>query len=109
MFQGRTKKIPITDDAHFNYILHYIHLNPLDYLPGAERWRNVGNIHDAKAAIAYLTDYRWSSFRDYVGIKNFPSLLTTSLFSEVFPNYRDVITRFLQDREREDIPNLWLE
>ena len=29
LFQGRTKKILIASDAHFLYILHYIHLNPV--------------------------------------------------------------------------------
>src|SRR3989338_6979838 len=41
LFQGRTKKIHINSDAHFLHILHYIHLNPLDFLKGAEGWRSL--------------------------------------------------------------------
>src|SRR3989344_4293942 len=86
LFQGRTKKIPILRDQQFNYILHYIHLNPLDYLKGAEDWRirMKGKIGNAKAALEYLKKYRWSSYLDYLGEKNFPSVATTGFFKEVF-------------------------
>ena len=48
LFQGNTKKILIARQEHFLYILHYIHLNSLDYLPGAKKWRerDKGTISD---------------------------------------------------------------
>lgn len=83
LFSGRTKKVRIERQAHFLYILHYIHLNPLDYLFGAEKWRerDAGTLLDFAAAAAHLRKYRWSSYLDYIGVRNFPSVLTTSLFS----------------------------
>ena len=53
LFQGRTKKIRIASDAHFLHILHYIHLNPLDFLKGSENWRYF-QIRDAHEAMKYL-------------------------------------------------------
>lgn len=110
LFQGRTKKILIEHDAHFNYILHYIHLNPLDYLPGAEEWRvrNHAGIRNATDALSYLEQYRWSSYLDYAGEKNFPSILTTSLFRDALGRYSDSLRDYLEDAET-DIGLLRLE
>lgn len=101
LFQGRTKKVLITQHAHFLYILHYLHLNPLDYLKGAEKWRerSRGGIKDAKRVLSYLDSYRWSSYLDYVGKKNFPSILTTSLFQEKSGDYASELRSYLRDSE----------
>src|SRR3989344_2215334 len=56
LFQGRTKKVPVRRDAHFLYILHYIHLNPLDYLESGKEWRvrDRGGIRNMQAVIDHL-------------------------------------------------------
>jgi putative transposase len=101
LFQGRTKKIPINQEAHFLYILHYVHLNPLDYLNGAQQWRmrSKSSIKSARTALAYLDTYRWSSYLDYAGQKNFPSILTTSLFSDAQGTYGHELREFISDAE----------
>jgi len=111
LFQGRTKKVLIERDAHFLYILHYIHLNPLDYLKGAERWRvrNKSGVKSTKEALEYLDSYRWSSYQDYAGEKNFPSILTTSLFKGALGNYPRALTEYLRDAESDFDPHLQLE
>ncbi|OGG53807.1 hypothetical protein A3H16_03465 [Candidatus Kaiserbacteria bacterium RIFCSPLOWO2_12_FULL_53_8] len=81
LFQGRTKKILVNSDAYFMHILNYVHFNPLDYLTGARNWRQ-RSLGKPPRAHEYLMKYRWSSYRDYCGQKNFPSLLTTELFGE---------------------------
>lgn len=103
LFQGKTKKVRIESDAHFLYVLHYIHLNPLDYLPGAKKWRerDKGDIRNVAESISYLKKYRWSSFLDYCGVKNFPSLITTELFKDVFGNYERDIHEYLADHAEE--------
>ena len=104
LFQGRTKKILIEREAHFLYILHYIHLNPLDYLKGAEGWRvrSKSRIRNTDEALEYLDTYRWSSYLDYNGKKNFPSILTTSLFKKTLDNPREAIKEYLHDIEHDD-------
>ncbi len=103
LFQGRTKKIHIERDAHFNYILHYIHLNPLDYFPGAGLWRERSHagINDVRGALEYLDQYRWSSYLDYTNRRNFPSILTTSLFKDVLGNYLHSLRDYLADAETD--------
>src|SRR3989344_5591657 len=69
LFQGRTKKVLIRSDPHFSYILHYIHLNPLDFLVGSKEWRE-RRIGSAARALAHLEKYQWSSYLDYCGEQN---------------------------------------
>ena len=90
--------------------MHYIHLNPLDYLPGAELWRERGHagISNARKALGYLGQYRWSSYLNYAGKKNFPSILTTSLFKEALGNYDLSLREYLSDAEA-DLAALRLE
>lgn len=109
LFQGRTKKVLIEREGHFLYVLHYIHLNPLDYLAGTTRWRerDKSTIKSVREALDYLDGYRWSSYLDYCGKKNFPSVLTKDLFGNVFSNYPNEVGKYLEDTETPS--NLVLE
>lgn len=108
LFQGRTKKVLINSDAHFLHILHYIHLNPLDFASQTKEWRS-GHISGAWRAIAHLDSYRWSSYLDYCGKKNFPSILTTALFQDVFSDIEKKTKEYLQDIDIESVRHLVLE
>jgi putative transposase len=85
LWQGKYRKVLIERDAHFLYIPFYIHLNPLDYV--APEWRD-GKVKNVHKALESLLKYRWSSHLDYLGIRNFPSLLR-----------RDVLGQFLGTRK----------
>lgn len=108
LFAGRTKKIRITSDAHFLHILHYIHLNPLDLLKGAASWRTL-EIRDSKQALMHLETYRWSSYLDYCGRKNFPSIITKELFGDIFKNYKKTIASYMRDIEISSLKPFLLE
>lgn len=72
LWQGKYKKIQVTKDSHFSHLPFYIHCNPLDlFLP---EWRK-GDIQDTSSALDFLQNYRWSSHLDYLGIKNFLSVI----------------------------------
>ena len=111
VFQGKTKKILIGNEAHFLYILHYLHLNPLDYLTGATKWRerDKNDIKNAKEALKYLDGYRWSSYLDYCDKKNFPSILTKNLFGGMFDNYQETVEEYLKAAEASSTIDLVLE
>lgn len=96
LFQGKTKKKHIDNDAYFLYILHYIHLNPLDYLKNASEWRT-RKITNSAHVIEYLEKYRWSSFQDYCGGHNFPAIISTELFNDVFRNYKKELLSYVRD------------
>lgn len=109
LFQGRTKKILIEREAHFLHILNYIHFNILDTLPLTSDWRAL-KIKDATLAMKHLENFRWSSYLDYIGTRNFPSILTTSLFQDVYQNnYKQQAARYLEDIELDTIQHLILE
>ncbi len=108
LFQGRTKKILINTDAHFLHILNYIHANPLDLSRDGKGWREK-KMTSAAAALQNLEKYRWSSYLDYTGVHNFPSVLTTELFSDVFKDYKKEISSFLQSNEARSIKGYRLE
>ena len=102
LFQGKTKRVLIERESHFLYILHYVHLNPLDYLAGATEWRerDKSTIKNVQEALKYLNGYRWSSYLDYCGTKNFPSLLTNNLFRGALDgDYREIIKDYLKNVE----------
>lgn len=105
LFQGNTKKILIARQEHFLYILHYLHLNSLDYLPGAKKWRerDKGALSDIPKVLEYLRDYRWGSYLDYCGTRNFPSILTKSLFSKALDSdYSSALKEYLNDRNADE-------
>ncbi len=77
LYQGRTKKVLIERDAHFLWILNYIHLNPLDFMRTAGDWRAQCLVSEKKA-LEYLEGYRWSSYRDYLGEGEFAPILAGS-------------------------------
>lgn len=111
LFQGKTKKILIENHAHFLYILHYLHLNPLDYLSGTAKWRerDRSSIKNADEALKYLSEYRWSSYLDYCGKKNLPSILTKDFFGNAFGNYQKAIKKYLKDAEISPVTDSTLE
>ncbi len=98
LFQGKTKKILIESDGHYLHILNYIHLNPLDTLHSAAKWRT-GNIDNSAAALKHLAKYRWSSLHDYRKDDGAIGLTEMSLFSGTFPNYKGSIQTYLKDIE----------
>lgn len=111
LFQGRTKKVLIEDNSQFLYILHYVHLNALDLLEGARNWRvrDKDGIRNARIALEHLEKYRWSSYQDYIGKKNFPSIVTTRFFNEALGNYARAVSEYLHDAEAEGLTEVTLE
>ncbi len=83
LFQGNTKIIKIKQNAHLLHLPFYIHLNPLDlFQPG---WKENG-IKNIKGAIRFIEEYRWSNYRDIIGIGNgeFTDATNRELFFKVF-------------------------
>ncbi len=97
LWQGKYRKALIERDAHFLYIPFYIHLNPLDYV--APEWRR-GEVRDAHKALQTLLDYRWSSHLDYLGIRNFPSILRFDVLKPLLgiqKDYEEIIADIIRN------------
>jgi len=101
LFQGRTKIIQIKKDAHLLYLPFYIHLNPLDlFQPG---WKENG-IKDVKAAMKFLGEYRWSNYRDIIGVGNgeFADVANKELFFEMFQTNPKKYKKDLEEWIKDD-------
>lgn len=83
LFQGKFKSVNLNNNAHFLYLPIYIHLNPLDF--NFSEWRE-GKIKNYKKAVDFLENYKWSSYVDYIGKKNFPSILSRDFLLDRFDN-----------------------
>ncbi len=108
LFQGRTKKVHVSSNAYFLHILNYVHFNPLDYFPTGRTWRT-RNLENPARAHDYLMKYRWSSYPDYCGKRNFPSILTTELFGEEPRKFRRRIFDYAGVEHATIPPELILE
>ena len=97
LFQGPYKHISVTNETHFLHLPFYVHFNPLDL--SYPEWRE-NKISNPKKALEFLKSYRWSSHLDYLGIKNFPSVLNMKPLMEIFGNnkdYQKLVENYLKD------------
>lgn len=95
LFQGSYKLKEIGNEQYLAYLSKYIHLNPLEIIE--PDWQASG-IKDWKKANEFLENYKWSSYPDYIGIKNFPSVLNKDILGRYHPShegYKSFINSFL--------------
>jgi len=109
LFQGTYKAILVNQEAHFIHLPYYIHFNPLDLK--FPEWRD-REIKNYKQAMKFLENYRWSSFLDYIGKKNFPSVTQREFLNEFFEgpeNYKKDAMKWLKEMDLEEIEDFTLE
>lgn len=71
VFQDAFKSVRVENDRQLMTVFNYIHVNPISLCePG---WKEKG-IGDINKSIEFLENYKWSSYQDYIGKKNFPSV-----------------------------------
>ncbi len=85
LFQGKFKAEHLYNESHFLHLPHYIHTNPLKVN------------YRGRTSIEFLMDYRWSSFPDYAGKDNFPSITNRDFLLEVFGENEGII-KYTTDR-----------
>lgn len=101
LFQGRFKAILVDKDEYFLPLSGYIHANPIELIePG---WKENG-IKNSTKVQNFLQKYRWSSYLDCIGIKNFPSVLNSAFLMDYFENKKDyqkyLLTYLSRDLEK---------
>lgn len=109
LFEGRYKSVPIENETHFVHIPYYIHLNPLDLC--APEWRE-RKMNNPSKAINFLENYRWSSYLDYIGKPNFPSVTARSFLIKFFEspgNYKKETIEWVRDMNPAEIGEVTLE
>ncbi len=109
LFQGKYKAECVKNDRHFLHLPYYIHANPLDLV--MPEWKEK-EMKNHKQAIRFLETYRWSSFLDYVGVRNFPSVTQREFLLELAggtQQYKHNLAHWLKEIELEDIRPLLIE
>lgn len=80
LFQGKFKIVQVVKEPHFLFLPYYIHLNPLD-LEFYDKEK--AKIKNEEEMISFIENYRWSSLLDYIGKKNFPSLIDKGFLKNI--------------------------
>ncbi len=87
LFEGRFKAEHLDKDTYLKYIFSYIHLNPIKLID--REWKEKG-IKNKKKALEYLSNYKYSSYLDYLGeIRIQNKILNREAFPNYFPTRRE--------------------
>ncbi len=110
LFQDKFKEVHIEDDRQLRTAFVYIHTNPVALIfPG---WKEKG-ITSVKKAATFIEKYRWSSYSDYLGKKNFPSVTSREFMKQVMgepKDCRDFVNDWLKfKRELADLDYVGIE
>lgn len=99
LFQSTFKAKIIESDEYILHLSRYIHLNPIDIIKSS--WKEEGILSSEWDEInKFLEKYKWSSYLDYIGIKNFPSVINKDFLNEQFLDsikYKEFISSFVID------------
>jgi len=96
LFEGRFKAKHVDDDNYLKYLYAYIHLNPIKNMDNKWSEGRISNVNKSKQ---YLSDYKYSSYSDYIGGDRVESKI---LKPEAFPDY------FSEKQEFEVFLEEWL-
>ena len=81
LFQGRYKAVHIKNEDQLRTAFVYVHTNPVELKePSWKEWK----VKDGLAALTHLEKYRWSSYRDYIGMPTFPAVTQRTFFTDFF-------------------------
>ncbi len=71
LFQRRFQAVHIGTNEQLKTVFVYIHTNGISLIE--PKWKEKG-IKNSEKVIKFLENYKWSSYSDYIGKKNFPSV-----------------------------------
>lgn len=76
----RFQAIHIKDENQLKVVFVYIHTNPISLV--VPKWKEKG-IENPVKVIQFLENYKWSSYLDYIGKNNFPSVIKKDFFLKI--------------------------
>jgi len=103
LFQGKFKAKIVRKDEYLLHLVDYIHLNPAEII--RPKWKDgeTGNLGEIKN---FLQNYRWSSFLDYIGKKNFPSITQRNFLLNFFSDIQDYEKEFFSQFQKIDLEKI---
>jgi len=88
LFQGKFKAQHADSDRYLSYLVSYVHLNPIKLIE--PHWKEVG-IKNMPKAEEYLEQFRYSSFRDYIGHTRMENVIISK---DSLPKYCESVGEF---------------
>ena len=85
LFLGRFRAVHIKTNEQLKTVFVYIHTNGISLIE--PKWKEKG-ISNVKKVIKFLENYKWSSYPDYLGKKNFPSVTKRDFLLKVMGGKR---------------------
>lgn len=85
-FQGRFVSVHMENDTQLKTVFAYIHTNPISLIEAGWKERKIS---DFEKATEFIKNYKWSSYGDYLGIKNFPSLTDRDLMLKIIGGQKE--------------------
>lgn len=80
VFQNRFFSVRIKNEEQLKIVFVYIHTNPISLIE--PNWKEKG-IKNPEEVMKFLENYKWSSYLDYIGKRNFPSVSERDFLSQV--------------------------
>ena len=106
LFQGRFRAVYVGNDEQLKNLFVYIHTNPAALV--APGWKE-GKVENTEEVIKFLETYKWSSYQDYIGKQNFPSLTDREFLGNLFGSQsacKDFVNGWVKYKEGGDIEYL---
>jgi len=102
LFQGRFKHVHIKSDIHVGFLICYLHTKPLD--SWKKNWREKKlNDNEIKQALKFLEKYKYSTHKDYQGIKSYSSTINKEFLLEFFDGtkgYKEFLADWLKNYQK---------
>lgn len=109
LFQGKFKAALVNQESHFIHLPYYIHANPIDIVKSDWREEKTNNL---EKTIKFLETYRWSSYLDYIGKRNFPSVTQREFLLDFFEGpkeYKKEMYKWLKELDIGTLKDVMLE
>ena len=111
LFQGKFKAVHVNSDSQLYHIPNYIHLNPVElWYPG---WKTDGlSPQQVRDVLTKLEKYRWSSYPDYIGLRNYPSVTNRDFISALYggeAGYKRTIEEWLSTPSLEEVNDISID
>jgi len=110
VFQDRFNIVPIETEEQLKIVFAYIHTNPLSII--YPQWKEI-RIKNPDEAVGFLGNYKWSSYLDCIGIKNFPSVIQKDFIVDLMNSpegCKEFIKNWIEYKgESEEYSYLFLE
>jgi len=110
LFGGKFQAVHIKNEEQLKTAFVYIHTNPVALI--YPQWKEKG-IKNINRAIKYIESYRWSSYPDYLGKENFPSLTNREFLLKIMGGVkgcRNFVNTWLRFKQKlADFDNVAIE